>query len=175
MGLGKTLQIIALVVDTLEHKPEGLETGTLIVCPVSVLSEWTNQLSNHVSPSVKLTYHVCECLLLALDLGRRANIRADHGAGRDISLAKLRKFDVVITAYPTLSSELAVEPKSKGKGKKKAVDSDDEFDEPASKKRKSSGKNGKLFSIPFKRVVLDEGHVIKNPKVSSVAYVWSSS
>ena len=59
MGLGKTLEVLALVVDTLEHKPEGFEKATLIVCPVSVISNWVDQITAHVSPEVKLTYHVC--------------------------------------------------------------------------------------------------------------------
>lgn len=53
MGLGKTLQMIALMVTdprreaALIPKPRGSEScngGTLIVCPVSVMSNWTGQV-----------------------------------------------------------------------------------------------------------------------------------
>ncbi|ORY75046.1 SNF2 family N-terminal domain-domain-containing protein [Leucosporidium creatinivorum] len=148
MGLGKTLQVIALIVDTLEHEPEGFDKGTLVVAPVSVLSNWSKQIEDHVSASLDLKFHVY------------------HGPGRDVSLSKLRKFDVVITAYPTLSGELADDSKGKGKSKAKKGDGEDDDclldDEPASKRKKKS--NGKLMQVAWKRVVLDEGHIIKNPK-----------
>lgn len=147
-GLGKTLQVIALIVDTLEHEPEGFDKSTLVVAPVSVLSNWSKQIEDHVSTSLDLTFHVY------------------HGPGRDMPLEKLRNFDVVITAYPTLSGELADDSKGKGKGKSKAKkgsgDEDDDWLEPASKKKKKA--NGKLLQVAWKRVVLDEGHTIKNPK-----------
>jgi SWI/SNF-related matrix-associated actin-dependent regulator of chromatin subfamily A3 len=39
MGLGKTLQIISLIIATKETKSSGFSKGTLIVAPVSVISK----------------------------------------------------------------------------------------------------------------------------------------
>ena len=49
MGLGKTLQIIALVVADIERRDEseGSEASpTLIIAPVSVMSNWSGQVSS---------------------------------------------------------------------------------------------------------------------------------
>jgi SNF2 family DNA or RNA helicase len=48
---------------------------------------------------------------------------------------KIRKYDIVLTTYGTLSSEF-----------------------------KGEDKEGTLASVPWLRVILDEAHVIKNPR-----------
>lgn len=104
MGLGKTLSILSLVAATVsdahafkikqptkELEEKGVRRnaqGTLIVCPTSVLSNWTEQIAAHVRKG-KLTYCVY------------------HGPSRIQDVQQLAKFDVVFTTYGTVASEWA--------------------------------------------------------------------
>jgi SWI/SNF-related matrix-associated actin-dependent regulator of chromatin subfamily A3 len=105
MGLGKTLQIISLIVadvaieKSLVPIPKVDENtctaGTLIVAPVSVMSNWSGQIEQHVSPD------------------RPLKIFRYHGSNR--FNAELSAYDVVITSYGTLAHDFANKNKtSKG-------------------------------------------------------------
>ncbi len=63
----------------------------------------------------------------------------------------LRRYDVVITSYPTCASEFNPEPKAKKT----------QGQEPA-KKPSRPRKKGPLFGGEYYRVILDEAHQIKN-------------
>jgi SWI/SNF-related matrix-associated actin-dependent regulator of chromatin subfamily A3 len=110
MGLGKTLQVISLVLT-------GGPGSTLIVAPVSVMSNWDQQIRRHVKadklPSV-LIYH----------------------GDKKMSADELMQYDVVITSYGRLARE------------------------------RDAGVNKALLSQSkeWRRVVLDEGHTIRNAK-----------
>jgi SWI/SNF-related matrix-associated actin-dependent regulator of chromatin subfamily A3 len=106
MGLGKTLQVISLILT-------GGPGITLIVAPVSVMSNWDQQVRRHV-----LENHVPRVLIY-------------HGGSRVTASKDLRDYDIVITSYGTLSSE---------------------------------NSNGPLVKMNWRRVVLDEGHTIRNAK-----------
>ncbi|KAH9903989.1 RAD5-like protein [Xylariomycetidae sp. FL2044] len=112
MGLGKTLQIISLIMTA------GFGEGpTLIIAPVSVISNWEQQISEHVKHDKQpriLRYH-----------------RVPKGGS--LSRKDFLKQDVVITSYGKLSSNFRTSDKAE------------------------------LFSVNWRRVVLDEGHVIRNP------------
>lgn len=126
MGLGKTLTMIALILATKNDIPSDHSNSTLIVVPLSVLSNWEKQIQDHCVPNT-LSYAVY------------------YGSGRDLSAKDLQKYDVVVTTYQTVvgeNSELAHEAPNK-------------------KRRKNEGS---LFEVQWKRVVLDEGHNIRNPK-----------
>jgi SNF2 family DNA or RNA helicase len=102
MGLGKTLSILSLVAATVsdahafkikqpskELQEKGVKRnaqGTLIVCPTSVLSNWTEQITAHVRKD-KLKYCVY------------------HGPNRIQDVHELAKYDVVFTTYGTVASE----------------------------------------------------------------------
>lgn len=101
MGLGKTLEMISLILT-------GGTGATLIVAPVSVMSNWEQQIRRHVLPD------------------KQPSVLVYHGAKRQTK--ELEKFDVVITSYGTLSLDNA------------------------------------LSSIKWRRMVLDEGHTIRNAK-----------
>lgn len=110
MGLGKTLQVISLIMSEVV-----INEPTLIVAPVSVLSNWEQQIQTHVKadrqPSV-LVYHSC----------------------KPMSASELRQHNVVITTYGMLSSEARIKNSSR------------------------------FFGVSWRRVVLDEGHTIRNAK-----------
>ncbi|KAK5459678.1 hypothetical protein LTS15_003807 [Exophiala xenobiotica] len=122
MGLGKTIQMIALIM----ADPHKDGQPTLIIAPLSVMSNWSHQASHHVKkkylPRI-LTYH-----------GRES---------KDMSPDELQNYDIVITTYQTMTQEL--------------------FPSGASKPEKTPAAKG-LFSVTWRRIVLDEGHQIRNPK-----------
>ncbi|KAL5004275.1 hypothetical protein ScPMuIL_017731 [Solemya velum] len=88
--------------------------ATLIVCPLSVLSNWLDQLEAHVHENVHL------------------EIYTYYGQGRVKDSSVLSKQDVVLTTYSTLAADFKA-------------------DKP-------------LSSVKWLRIVLDEGHTIRNPQ-----------
>ncbi|KAL1673766.1 SNF2 family N-terminal domain-containing protein [Schizophyllum commune] len=128
MGLGKTLTMIALILATKADKPSGCIKGTLIVAPLSIISNWEKQLEDHCAPGAlkSCTY---------------------YGATRGMAAEELKKYDVVITTYQVISGEWA----------------DRAGGQPAKKKKKGVA-GGSLFDVRWKRIVLDEGHSIRNPR-----------
>ncbi|KAG5983371.1 hypothetical protein E4U55_000109 [Claviceps digitariae] len=108
MGLGKTLQIISLILT-------GGSGTTLIVAPVSVMSNWKQQIERHVKPEYIPSVFIY------------------HGP-KTLTDKELMKYDVVITSYGKLAREK----------------------DPKVPQVLLSTK------IQWKRVVLDEGHIIRN-------------
>ncbi|KAL1703202.1 SNF2 family N-terminal domain-containing protein [Schizophyllum commune] len=125
---GKTLTMIALILATKADKPSGCIKGTLIVAPLSIISNWEKQLEDHCAPNAlkSCTY---------------------YGATRGMAAEELKKYDVVITTYQVISGEWA----------------DRAGGQPAKKKKKGVA-GGSLFDVKWKRIVLDEGHSIRNPR-----------
>jgi SWI/SNF-related matrix-associated actin-dependent regulator of chromatin subfamily A3 len=123
MGLGKTLQVISVIL-------EGGVGTTLIVAPVSVMSNWVQQVERHVKKDSAL------------------KVMTYHGGTRSkgLTFKDFSEYNVVITTYGTLAAEY------QPRGTKQAP-----------KIPRSSG----LFSMRWARVVLDEGHIIRNPSTKS--------
>ncbi|EMD30973.1 hypothetical protein CERSUDRAFT_120235 [Gelatoporia subvermispora B] len=128
MGLGKTLTMLALILATKTDIPIECSQSTLIVVPLSVLSNWEKQIEDHVVDGV-----LTSCVY--------------YGASRSMSPDELKKYDIVITTYQTVTKEHG--DRSAGSG------------EPSKKKKKS---HKGLFDVHWKRVILDEGHSIRNPR-----------
>jgi SWI/SNF-related matrix-associated actin-dependent regulator of chromatin subfamily A3 len=128
MGLGKTLEMISLLVA--DNERNGGKTGTtLIVAPLSVMSNWSGQIAHHIHKSSALSVYVY------------------HGAGRvNMKAEDFKKYDTVITTYQTLASDYM--PRTKGNNAKAPE-----------RKLRSCG----LYSVQWHRVILDEGHIIRNP------------
>jgi SWI/SNF-related matrix-associated actin-dependent regulator of chromatin subfamily A3 len=122
MGLGKTIQVISLIM----ADPHRNRQPTLIVAPLSVMSNWSTQATAHVRKKYA------------------PRVLIYHGPGKkDMSAKDFEDYDLVITTYQTMTLEL--------------------FPYGTSKPEKVPSSKG-LFSTTFRRLVLDEGHQIRNPK-----------
>ncbi|TFY52347.1 hypothetical protein EVJ58_g10068 [Rhodofomes roseus] len=129
MGLGKTLTMLALILATKSDIPPDFSRTTLIVVPLSILSNWEKQIEDHVQPGA-----LTSCVY--------------YGATRSMTPEDLKKYDVVITTYQTVTKEhgdTLVTAGGEGATKKKKIE-------------------GSLFQLSWKRVILDEGHNIRNPR-----------
>lgn len=127
MGMGKTLEMIALLVT--DSKVSSKANTTLIVAPVGVMSNWSGQIAHHVKRD-----HALRVLVY-------------HGNNKKPMHAKdFEDYDVVITSYGTLATEYF--PRGK--------------QNPPSVPRPQG-----LFSVHWRRVILDEGHIIRNPQTKS--------
>ncbi|RUS82734.1 hypothetical protein EGW08_009514, partial [Elysia chlorotica] len=87
--------------------------GSLIICPLSVISNWVGQFEEHVHPQVHFSLYVY------------------YGGCRKKDIQLLRQQDVVITTYSTLAADFKVRIP--------------------------------LHQVEWLRIVLDEGHIIRNP------------
>ncbi|KAI8367934.1 SNF2 family N-terminal domain-containing protein [Choanephora cucurbitarum] len=166
MGLGKTIQTIALVLSTLRSEAEEASVDksndrkvTLIVTPLSLLQQWVDEINNKTE---KNTLRVLK----------------HHGPSRERNPAVLEEYDVIVTTYQVLASDMA-NPNRKKKKKtvsiQKREDGLDDFvveesDEEGSrltyelpkKWQKLKRGYGTLFQLKWHRVVLDEAQQIKN-------------
>ncbi|KAI3402122.1 hypothetical protein diail_51 [Diaporthe ilicicola] len=155
MGLGKTLSILSLVTSTIpaslqwiqaepvvhsaeNHrppselpdsftpprpealgltKPKRNSKATLLICPLSTVTNWEEQIKQHVQPN-SLSYHIY------------------HGPHRIKDSERLAQYDLVITTYGSVSSELNA---------------------------RFANKRGPhpLEDIGWFRIVLDEAHMIR--------------
>ncbi|KAI0161658.1 SNF2 family N-terminal domain-containing protein [Hypoxylon sp. FL1284] len=155
MGLGKTLSILALVASSLDQaeqwsslepvqpqippppkkkassgqfdvpqpQPLGLTPlkqnakTTLLICPLSTITNWEEQIKAHIKPG-QLTYYIY------------------HGSNRIKDPKRLAEFDIVLTTYGSVASEVA----SRNKGRAGPYP---------------------LEEVGWFRVVLDEAHMIR--------------
>lgn len=139
MGLGKTVQSVALMLTNprpaIDAKPEhpkqkmpGKEVGkgTLVVAPLALIKQWEDEIKTKVAKKYAL------------------RVLIHHGSSRTKSSAELKKYDVVITTYQTLTSEHA--------GSNMAVE---------------GGIRIGCMGVHWYRVILDEAHSIKNRNAKS--------
>ncbi|KAF7185206.1 Helicase-like transcription factor [Pseudocercospora fuligena] len=130
MGLGKTLQMISLVAS---EKGEQASAPTLVVAPVSVLSNWSGQAQFHTHND------------------RRLSVYTYHASGRvKMESEDFSQYDIVLTTYGTLASDFGVVKKGSAIPERKL---------------RSSG----LHSVEWRRIILDEGHSIRNPATKAAA------
>ncbi|MCP9263233.1 Transcription termination factor 2 [Dirofilaria immitis] len=148
MGLGKTLSMISLIVNVKERRKQNAELtdglnkrdtknsclipsrATLIVAPASLIFQWEAEFQKHVKNDFLSRYLF-------------------HGPKhkRDIDAKCLARYDVVITTYGVVSSELTE------KFTKADIESEGVM-------MILSG--SALTKIDWERIILDEAHHIKN-------------
>ncbi|KAG0091640.1 DNA helicase rad5, partial [Podila epicladia] len=175
MGLGKTIEILSLVhansanradyatqafsrlttsASTLSSsdQPKRTSPTTLIVCPMSLLSQWRDEAIN--SSNGKLSVEVY------------------YGGTRswnDEALMQANAPDVLITSYGTVMSEYSTYMSRK--------DGDGPLTLDDLKTRNNWRKGSALFNVDFQRVVLDEAHQIKSrlTKTAKACYAINST
>ncbi|KAF2034663.1 hypothetical protein EK21DRAFT_85239 [Setomelanomma holmii] len=125
MGLGKTIQIISLIMADRELGREAPDAchATLILAPVSVMSNWSTQMKKHIKPEHEL------------------RVMFWHGTRKQsITPKSIENYDVVISTYDSVSSEW--------------------YSQKSTNLPRQSG----IYSVKWRRIILDEGHSIRNPK-----------
>ncbi|KAF7872861.1 uncharacterized protein EAF02_008932 [Botrytis sinoallii] len=137
MGLGKTVQTLACMVGnppTEEDKKRGV-TATLIVVPSSVISQWLEEIRNHVHE--KAFPKVMQ-----------------YKASMNIPEAVLKDLDIVVTSYTEVMKQFPF-PNRQGR---------EDIARYGYKKwwKNAHDQLGDLHKINWRRVVLDEAHTIKN-------------
>ncbi|KAI2016065.1 hypothetical protein LOZ49_000247 [Ophidiomyces ophidiicola] len=138
MGLGKTLSILSLVCSLLPQSVEWAATHvsneplraktTLLLSPLSAVGNWVSQIKEHLHENA-LSYYVF------------------HGPSRTEDPTELAKYDIVITTYSTVLSDLSC---------------------------KSSKRNASpLSQLNFFRIVLDEAHAIREQFAAQSQAIFS--
>lgn len=145
MGLGKTLSILSLTMKTLPQAEEwtkqmtpreliakvpGIRNTrtTLLVAPLTAVNNWVTQIQEHLDPD-SLTYYVF------------------HGSSRTTNFLELAKYDLVITTYSTILSEIS------GRNAKRPF--------------------SPLTKMCMFRIVLDEAHTIREQNAQQTQAILS--
>ncbi|XP_037509830.1 transcription termination factor 2 [Rhipicephalus sanguineus] len=135
MGLGKTLTMLSLV-EAAAVKGQGTPPrgGTLVVCPLSLLHQWEEEVQRH--------------------LPDRWQVHVHHGRNRTADPEELAGCDLVVTTYDTISSDWA------------RIDAT------------GNSALSPLFTVKWRRLVLDEAHNIRNlhtrrAKAACALLAWS--
>ncbi|XP_070770409.1 transcription termination factor 2 [Enoplosus armatus] len=155
MGLGKTLTMISLILaQKIKAKKEKEKKEE------KKLESWLSKTDSSVVVS-KGTLIICPASLVhhwKKEIDRhvktaKLTVYLYHGHNREKNAKLLADYDVVVTTYSLVSKETPVQKEDAGKPHKDADD--------------VPSHSGPLLRVAWARVVLDEGHNIKNPKVQT--------
>lgn len=152
MGLGKTLTMIALVLaqkkkskkDEEEKKVEGWisKSDSSLVASKGTLIICPASLVHHWTREIERHIKI-----------NKLTVCLYHGPNRQRNAKVLAEHDVVVTTYSLVSKEVPVQ---KEDAEKPTKDAD-----------KVSSGSGPLLRVAWARLILDEAHNIKNPKVQT--------
>ncbi|NWS04377.1 TTF2 factor, partial [Motacilla alba] len=153
MGLGKTLTMIALILAQKQLKTEKRK---------ETLEIWLSRNDFTVIPShgtlvicpASLIHHWKKEIETRVVFGK-LRVCLYHGANRDKHAEVLSRYDVVVTTYSLLSKEV---PTAKEEGEVPAQDHD---------VGSGSSPCSPLLRVAWARIILDEAHNIKNPRVQT--------
>ncbi|NWV00542.1 TTF2 factor, partial [Upupa epops] len=153
MGLGKTLTMVALVLAQKQLKKEQRKEKIGI---------WLSKNDSTVISSCS-TLIICPASLIhhwKKEIEKRVGcgklrVYLYHGRSRQKRLDVLSEYDVVVTTYSILSIEVST---SKEEWEVPATDHDLESE---------SSSCSPLLRVAWARVILDEAHSIKNPKIQT--------
>uniref|UniRef100_A0AAQ5YLQ3 Transcription termination factor 2 n=1 Tax=Amphiprion ocellaris TaxID=80972 RepID=A0AAQ5YLQ3_AMPOC len=155
MGLGKTLTMIALILaKKIKAKEEDGKKEE------KKLETWISKTDSSLVVS-KGTLIICPASLIhhwKKEIERhvktgRLTVYLYHGPNREKSAKVLADYDVVVTTYSLVSKEVPVQK--------------EEADKPSKDPDDVVSKSCPLLRVAWARVVLDEAHNIKNPKVQT--------
>lgn len=143
MGLGKTVQALALILGRPPLDDEGrrVQRPTLIVAPVALMQQWERETKKMIHRS-----HHLNVLIL-------------HGGNRNMSWTEVRSYDLVLTTYGLLASDL----KRKHRWDKHVEQVPDARPTPQ-QQCPVLGERSR-----FHRVILDEAQNIKNKNTKAAA------
>ena len=137
MGLGKTLQMIALIVADMESESYMANASGLGSSSNTTLI--VSPLGVMSNWSGQIAHHV--------QPDKALRVLTYHGnAKKPMSSADFAAYDVVITTYGTLSAE---------------------YMPTGTKTMQEIPRKQGLYSVPWRRIILDEGHQIRNPKTKA--------
>ncbi|KAJ4409948.1 hypothetical protein N0V85_004033 [Neurospora sp. IMI 360204] len=139
MGLGKTISTLALMAS--RRAPEGEVATNLIVGPVALIKQWELEIQNKMKED------------------RRMNVYLYHGGSKKKPWAELKKYDVVLTTYGTLTAQF----KKYHHYVEKSFESPNGLDEEAEKRYRLECPM-LHHGTKFFRVILDEAQCVKNAK-----------
>lgn len=142
MGLGKTISTLALMAS--RRAPEGEVATNLIIGPVALIKQWELEIQNKMKAD------------------RRMNVYLYHGGSKKKPWTELKKYDVVLTTYGTVTAQfkkhesylerIAENPHGLGEQAEQRYRLDCPMLHPDTK---------------FFRVILDEAQCVKNAKTMS--------
>ncbi|KAG6053138.1 hypothetical protein E4U17_002497 [Claviceps sp. LM77 group G4] len=132
MGLGKTISTLSLM---LSNRAESRPKTNLIIGPLSLIRQWEEELMKKTIP------------------GHRLSVFVHHG--KKSTTEDLLKYDVVLTTYGTIASELKRLEQFMEENKDRNID----FNDRACSFKFPLLNPGKAF---FHRIILDEAQCIKN-------------
>ncbi|KAH8008721.1 hypothetical protein HPB51_003368 [Rhipicephalus microplus] len=189
MGLGKTLTMLSLVEqqrsrdkahklaakiksndktdgknDSETAAPAPPRGGTLVVCPLSLLHQWEEEVQRHLPGQWQVHVH--------------------HGRNRTVDPEELARCDLVVTTYDTISSDWA-RVDATGKSGQNCFSGSATVVQFCTQENADSNlvmidvaELSPLFTVKWRRLVLDEAHNIRNlhtrrAKAACALLAWS--
>ncbi|PWY98616.1 hypothetical protein BCV70DRAFT_201936 [Testicularia cyperi] len=156
MGLGKTVEIIALILLNTDHTADSRPSyydpaneidvwptkTTLIVCPETLRGQWLQELDRH-APGLR-----------CYSYGGRQ--QAERGLPSDVSWEQwARGYDVIVVSYSVLSRELDSAKSERPRSRRH--------------ERRYERPRSPLIKLHFARVVMDEVQMVGNSKAAETA------